>query len=252
MLGRLHERDDPLRVGVSSPAQNCELVMSKGQESTPARLPQNTVLALRGLRLPQVTLRQIRARGIYCQPSVSIEHQHLAGRYVLRGVESGGAVADLGAYCSFVDGQGHELFWLQRVDSIAVNGVHAIVVAPDLVRLQMIRVRHTYDLLITQHTLEPVTGSPRPTLRSSIVFYGRRGTLEMDLCGKDSAYVGMVRPLFLSRSGEEMAVPATFEEAVLKLTAAVSCVGCRHSHLLQPRSTKITDSVVQEIEGGVS
>ena len=252
MLGRLYERDDPLRVGVSSPEQNCELIMSKDQGSTPARLPQNTVLALRGLRLPQITLGHMRTRGIYCQPSVSIEHQHLAGRYVLRGAESGGAVADLGAYCSFVDTQGHELFWLHRVDSIAVNGVHAIVVAPYFARLQMIRVRHTYDLLITQHALEPVAASQRPTLRNSILFYGRRGTLEMDLCGKDSGYVGMVRPLFLSRSGEEMAVPATFEEAVLKLTAAVNCVGCHHSHLLQPKNTKIDDAVVPEVEEELS
>ena len=226
--------------------------MTEDKGEKPQKLQQPDVLALRGLRLPQVTLRHMRTRGIYCQPAVSIEYQHLTGRYVLRGVESGGAVADLGAYCSFVEGGGHTLCWLQRVDSIAVNGVHAIVVASDLVRLQMIRVRHTYDLLITQHTFEPVEGSPRPALRSSIVFYGRRGTLEMDLGGKDSGYLGMVRPLFLSRSGEAVMVPAIFEEAVLKLTAAVCCVGCRHSHLLQPRSTKTTDRVVQEIEEGTS
>jgi len=41
-----------------------------------------------GLPLPQQTLRALEKRGIYCQPSVSIEHQHLARRYVLRGVES--------------------------------------------------------------------------------------------------------------------------------------------------------------------
>jgi hypothetical protein len=74
----------------------------------------------------------------------------------------------------------------------------------------------------------------------------------MDLCGKDSGYVGMVRPLFLSRSGEEMAVPATFEEAVLKLTVGVNCVGCHHSHLLQPKNTKIADAVVPEIEEELS
>jgi hypothetical protein len=45
-------------------------------------------------------------RGIYCQPSVSIEHQHLARRYVLRGVESGGAVADMGRYCAYLDADG--------------------------------------------------------------------------------------------------------------------------------------------------
>src|SRR5262245_11021371 len=91
------------------------------------KLGGNDSPALRGLRLPSVTLKNLRSRGIYCQPSVSIEHQHLAKRYVLRGVESGGAVSDLGAYCSFVDDEGRGLSWLQRVDSITVNGVHAIV-----------------------------------------------------------------------------------------------------------------------------
>jgi len=194
----------------------------------------NQVLALRGLRLPAITLKGLHAAGIYCQPSVSIEHQHLAGRYVLRGVEAGGAVADLGAYCSFVGDNGGPIPWLQRVDSIAVNGVHAVVVSSDLVRLQMVRVRRTYDLLITRHVLATIDGAKRPALQSSIVFYGRRGTLEMDLYGNDSGFCGTVRPLFLSRSGEPASLPASFEDAVVRLTAAVSCVGCRHSHLLQP------------------
>jgi hypothetical protein len=194
----------------------------------------NQVLALRGLRMPAITLKGLQGVGIYCRPSVSIEHQHLAGRYVLRGVESGGSVADLGAYCSFVDENGRPIPWLQRVDSIAVNGVHAVVVAPELVRLQMVRVRHTYDLLITKHVLATVNGAKRPTLESSIVFYGRRGTLEMDLCDKDSGFCGSVRPLFLSRSGEPATLPAAFEDAVARITAAASCIGCRHSHLLQP------------------
>ena len=192
----------------------------------------NQILALRGLRLPAMTLKSLKTGGIYCQPSVSIEHQHLAGRYVLRGVESGGAVADLGGYCSFVDETGHPISWLQRVDSIAVNGVHAVVVSPKLVRLQMVRVRHTYDLLITQHQLAAIEGARRPTLQNSILFYGRRGTLEMDLHGKDSGFCGTVRPLFLSR--EPASLPASFEDAVVRITVAVSCVGCRHSHLLQP------------------
>jgi hypothetical protein len=35
------------------------------------------------------------------------------------------------------------------MDSIAVNGVHAIAVASVLVRLKMVRTERTYDLLIT-------------------------------------------------------------------------------------------------------
>lgn len=208
----------------------------------------NQILALRGLRLPAMTLKSLKAAGIYCQPSVSIEHQHLAGRYVLRGVESGGAVADLGAYCSFLDETGHPISWLQRVDSIAVNGVHAVAVSPSLVRLQMVRVRHTYDLLITRHVLAAVDGTKRPTLHSSILFYGRRGTLEMDLHGKDSEFCGAVRPLFLSRSGEPASLPPLFEDGVARVTAAVSCVGCRHSHLLRPGAVKNLSVVSPETE----
>jgi hypothetical protein len=51
-----------------------------------------------------------------------------------------------------VDEQG-ALSWLQRVDSIGVNGVHAVVVAPVLVRVEMLRFEHTYDLLIIRTAL---------------------------------------------------------------------------------------------------
>src|SRR6267378_6848274 len=166
--------------------------MSNQEQLQPKVMNHNQVLALRGLRLPAMTLKSLKSAGIYCQPSVSIEHQHLAGRYVLRGVESGGAVADLGAYCSFVEETGQPISWLQRVDSIAVNGVHAVVVSPGLVRLHVVRVRHTYDLLITRHVLAAIAGTKRASLQSSIVFYGRRGTLEMDLHGKDSGFCGTV------------------------------------------------------------
>lgn len=222
--------------------------MSNQEQVQTKAMHHSQVLALRGLRLPAMTLKSLKAAGIYCQPSVSIEHQHLAGRYVLRGVESGGAVSDLGAYCSFVDENGRPISWLQRVDSIAVNGVHAVVVSPGLVRLQMVRVRHTYDLLITRHELATVDDAKRPTLQSSILFYGRRGTLEMDLNGKDSGFCGTVRPLFLSRSGEPADLPPSFEDAVARITAAASCVGCRHSHLLQPGAMKNLASISPEIE----
>src|SRR4029077_12130372 len=115
----------------------------------------------------------------------------------------------------------------------------------------MVRVRHTYDLLITNHVLVPVVDAKRPTLQSSIVFYGRRGTLEMDLHGKDSGFCGTVHPLFLSRSGEPASLPASFENAVVRVTAAVSCLGCRHSHLLQPGTIKnLRSSSAEVLEEG--
>lgn len=192
------------------------------------------VLARQGLRLPQIVLKRLRDVGIYCQPTVSVEHQNLAKRYVIRGVESGGAVADLGTYSSFVGEHGDTLPWLQRVDSIAVNGVHAIVVAPVLVRIQMLRITRTYDLLVTRHCLATSPNNSRPLLESSILFYGRRGGLEMDLWGKDVAFRGVVSPVFYTRAGESVALPENFERAVGRITAAVCCLGCRHCHLLGP------------------
>ncbi len=58
-------------------------------------LDRREVLARQGLRFPAIILQHLRNAGIYCQPTVSIEHQHLAKRYILRGVESGGAVAEV-------------------------------------------------------------------------------------------------------------------------------------------------------------
>jgi len=199
------------------------------------QLDHRELLARQGLRLPAVTLKHLRSAGIYCHPSISIEHQHLAKKYVLRGVESGGAVAELGAYSSFVDEQGAALSWLQRIDSIGVNGVHAIVVAPVLVRVQMLRIERTYDLLITRHSLANSAKQQRPRLESSILFYGRRGTLEMELWGKDAAFRGAVCPVFYSRSGEPLTLPRELETAAARLTSAVGCKGCRHCHLLEPK-----------------
>lgn len=208
--------------------------MTKALESH--QMHHRELLAMQGLRFPAIILRHLRSAGIYCQPTVSIEHQHLAKRYVLRGVESGGAIADLGAYCSFTDEQGSGLAWLQRVDTVGVNGVHAIVVAPVLVRIEMLRVERTYDVLITRHGLQRTAPGQRPRLESSIVFHGRRGTLEMELWGKDRAFCGAVSPAFYSRSGESLAVPDEFQDAVTRISAAVCCVGCRHGHVLQPKA----------------
>jgi|SRR5208282_1957991 len=216
----------------------------KTLQSNPINYSQ--ILALRGLRLPAITLKGLQTAGIYCQPAVSIEHQHLARRYVLRGAESGGAVADLGAYCGFVDEDGQPMSWLQRMDSIAVNGVHGVVISAGFVRLQMLRVQCTYDLLITRHSLARLENGKRPRLESSILFYGRRGTLEMDLSSKDAKFRGTVSPVFYSRSGELARLPSQFQAAALRITTAASCVGCHHCHLLQP-GTVMRGGVVPEI-----
>jgi hypothetical protein len=225
--------------------------MNRQESVQKSHLESREILARQGLRFPAATLKHLRAAGIYCQPSVSIEHQHLARKYILRGVESGGAVAELGAYSSFVDEQGAPLAWLQRVDSIGVNGVHAVVVAPVLVRLEVLRVQRTYDLLITRHSLAPSPSGQRPRLESAVLFYGRRGSLEMELWGKDTDFRGSVCPVFYSRSGETALIPSEFQDAVARITAAVCCVGCRHCHLLQPRPITADPNILETNSTGL-
>src|SRR5271169_5643101 len=83
-----------------------------------------------GLRLTRQALRVLKERGIFAHSPVSLEHQHLAKRYVVRGLESGGAVGDLGRYVTFTQEDGQPIEWLHPVEAIGVNGLHAVIVAP--------------------------------------------------------------------------------------------------------------------------
>ena len=90
----------------------------------------NQVAGRRGLNLPGRVRSRLRQVGVFARPEVSLEHQHLAHRYVLRGVESGGAIQEIGHYVSFANDDGEPLAYLHPIDAIGVNGVHAVVVAP--------------------------------------------------------------------------------------------------------------------------
>jgi hypothetical protein len=48
-----------------------------------------------------------------------------------------------------VSGQPAE--YLYPVESIGVNGLHSVVLAPSVVRIEMPRKARTYEVLITQH-----------------------------------------------------------------------------------------------------
>jgi hypothetical protein len=183
-----------------------------------------------GLTLSQPELRVLKDRGIFVQSAVSLEHQHLAKRYVVRGLESGGAVGDLGRYVTFAHPDGQPIEYLHPVDAIGVNGLHAVVIAPALVRVEMLRKEWTYELLITQHRPSEAPDGRRPALESKVLFRGVHGRLELDLSGKDKSQSGVVVPKFHSMAGEEVTVPKRFQEAVRAVTKAVNCLGCFHCH----------------------
>jgi hypothetical protein len=193
---------------------------------------------LHGLSLPSATLQALQRRGIYCTPGVTVEHQHLAKRYVLRGVESGGAVADMGRFCAYLSADGLRLPWLQTIDSLAVNGRHAIILAESLIRVEMLRMVRTCELSISLHALSLQPGRTRPEITSKSVFRGHDGFLPVELWREEHRPLfGQLAPVFYTRSGEPMELPRRFEEAIRKITSAVCCIGCKHTHVGIPPQT---------------
>ena len=49
-----------------------------------------------GLTFTPAVTNQLRKQAIFGQPQLSLEHQGKAKRYVIRGVESGGATKEIG------------------------------------------------------------------------------------------------------------------------------------------------------------
>jgi hypothetical protein len=191
-------------------------------------------IAQGGLFLPKVALQRLQESGIYCAPQLSVAFQQSTQQHVIRARESGGAIAGLGAYCGVVSSDGSPLRWLQLIETIGLNGLHACAVASSLVRVQVVRVHHTYDLLITKHSIQTAQTGTRPQLENTILFYGRQGTLQMELWGKDSEYKGRVAPVFYDRAGDLLTIPTVFEQAVKNAIAGACCSGCEHTHVLVP------------------
>jgi len=185
-----------------------------------------------GLDLPGQVRRQLRQVGILARTEVALEHQNLARRYVIRGVESGGATREMGHYVTFSGEEGEPLPYLHPIDAIGVNGVHAVVVAPVLVRLEMLRTGRTYELLITGYRVGEAENGRRPPLESQTLFRGVHGYLELELWGKDKESAGSVVPAFYSRGGECLEVPTKFQAVTQAITKSVNCCPCSHSHYL--------------------
>ena len=186
-----------------------------------------------GLRLSPTVTNRLRKVGIYARPQLSLEHQGIAKRYVVRGIESGGAVEELGYYVAFAGENGEPLAWLQTLDSLAVNGLHAVVLAPVLTRIEMLRIGRNYELSITRHRPVSAEAGRRPKLKADEVFAGVHGYLALELWSKDKELRGFVKPQFFTRSGEDIALPPEFEAAITAATHGATCVGCSHPHYSQ-------------------
>jgi len=202
------------------------------------------LIAHRGLTLPRRALHCLNEAGIFAQPRISLEHQHLARRYVVRGVESGGAVREIGRYVTFCAPTGEPLRYLHPVDGIGVNGVHAVVVAPVLIRIELLRTGRTCQLLITRHEPGRTEDGRRPPLENRVLFRGVNGFLDAEQDGKENDRSCSALPRFWSRAGEEREIPLRFAPAVRAATLGSNCCGCSHTHFsLAPAAAATTIDV---------
>jgi hypothetical protein len=178
------------------------------------------------LPLPAATVKALLKAGIRCRPVVALGYQNGARRYVIRGVESGGAVSELGHYVAFCGLDGQALPWLQPVQSVGGNGPHAVVVAPSVVSVEMFRVAQTYELLIAAHEPQTPGADGTARLRSEVLFRGKQGHLSLELWGRDRAAAGQIAPEFFTRSGERNEIPSPFVAVVKAVTRGATCIGC--------------------------
>jgi hypothetical protein len=108
---------------------------------------------------------------------------------------------------TFADEVGEPLEYLHPVETIAVKGLHTVVISNAMLRADMLRKDRTYELLITGHWLSLVTDDAKPRLECEIVFRGIHGLLELDLTARDKAHAGTVVPTFYSLAGEKNVIP---------------------------------------------
>ena len=146
---------------------------------------------------------------------------------------------------TFCGEKGEPLVWLHPLDSVGVNGVHALVIASTLVRVEMFRLGHTYGLLITHHTPGLSDNGKRPPLESKVLFRALEGYLALHLTKEHKDLRGSVIPTFYSRAGEAITVPVQFEAVLKAVMSGANCIGCLHSHYLRP-------ALEQQEEGGAA
>jgi hypothetical protein len=221
---------------------------------TPARPkiipPESSPYTQYGLALGRPILRSLEKRGVNCQTSISLEHQSLAKRYILRGTESGGAVSDMARYCAYFGLDGLPLPWLQPLDSLSGNGRHAVVLAEEFVRVDMLRIGRTYELAVSKHTLAIQENKQRPKINSELLFRGQQGSLAVELWRPENRDLrGNITPVFYTLAGETRQVPKAFEGPIRVVTGALSCVGCKHTHVAIPPQPQL---IRREARHGIS
>jgi len=118
------------------------------------------------------------------------------------------------------------------------------VIAPELVRIEMLRIGHTYEVAISKHSLMNNGNNGnriRPVITSALIFRGNQGTLAVDLWNPENKRLrGSIAPVFYTAAGEIRRHPERFDEAIRKITGALACLGCKHTHVAVPPPIAVT------------
>ena len=72
------------------------------------------------------------------------------------------------------------------------------------------------------------------------VFRGHQGMLAVELWNAENkALRGTIAPVFYTAAGEMLNLPDRFVEAIRKITGAVACLGCKHTHIAEGPGSNI-------------
>jgi hypothetical protein len=115
------------------------------------------------------------------------------------------------------------------------------VIAPELIRIEILRIGHTYELAISRHSLANNGSRVRPVITSALLFRGNQGTLAIDLWDPENKRLrGFIAPVFNTPAGEIRAHPERFDDAIRKITGALACHNCKHTHVAVPPPITVT------------
>lgn len=195
-------------------------------------LREQRLFALRTFSLAADIRRKLLESGIYARTRLTKESDdHMPP--LVRGEESGGATEEIGRYVTFAGEIGEAIGFTQRVESRGGNGLHAIVAAPILLRIDVLRFKRICDVVITKHQfVRRSTGSHR--LRSTTVFRGTDGILEYELWTMRERPFGTFIPNFFAEALGEIEVPPPLRAAVAASILGACCIRCSHNHYSAP------------------
>src|ERR1019366_8159732 len=114
----------------------------------------------------------------------------------------------------------------QPIDSVGVNGRHAVVIALGLVGVEVFRVRNTYDVLIAKYDVSQPSEGQRGRIEDRGLFRGRQGHLPLDRTGEEKAMAGQSVPEVFNRAGERVEILPAFVGVLKAAVRGSACAGC--------------------------